>query len=232
MSIEKIGDGIWVAEGRCVNFHSLPFPTRCVIVRLADGDIWVWSPTELTAELQEAVRTLGTVRYLVSPNKIHHLFMGDWQKAFAGAELWGPASTTKKRDDLGFTGTLDDGMPDAWHTDLAMAHMRGSFVMDELVFFHKASRTTILADLSENFSEDFLRANWKPWQRRLARLAGVVEGKAKTPLDWRFTFWRRDKARKTRDTILGWPTKQVIMAHGTWQRTDGQAFLRKVFSWL
>lgn len=230
--LEQVDDNIWIAEGTCVDFHSLPYPTRSVVVRLLDGRLWIWSPIALTAELQAAVEALGTVHWLISPNKIHHLFLGEWKAAYPDAEIWGPRSTAEKRDDLTFTGTLDGGMPEEWHGIFEMAHMQGSLVMDELAFFHTPSRTTILADLSENFSDDFLRANWKPWQRLLARIAGVVEGKAKTPLDWRLSFWQRGKARRARDVILSWPTERVIMAHGTWQREGGQVFLRRVLSWL
>ena len=230
--LEQLDNNIWIAEGTCVDFHGLPYPTRSVVVRLPEGKLWIWSPIALTADLKAAIEALGTVGWLISPNKIHHLFLGDWKEAYPEAEIWGPRSTAEKRGDLTFTGTLDGGMPEEWHGIFEMAHMQGSLVMDELVFFHTPSRTTILADLSENFSEEFLRENWKPWQRWLAHVAGVVEGKAKTPLDWRMTFWQRDKARRARDTILSWPTKRVIMAHGTWQREGGQAFLQKVLSWL
>ena len=41
----------------------------------------------------DVVRALGPVRHLVSPNKLHHLFLGAWQARFPDAKLWGTAST-------------------------------------------------------------------------------------------------------------------------------------------
>ena len=104
--------------------------------------------------------------------------------------------------------------------------------MDEIVFHHRPSATTVLADLSENFSDAFLRKHWKPWARWIARRWKIVEGWGYAPLEWRFSFIFRKPARAAKARILDWPTEQVIMAHGEWQPRDGQAFLKKAFAWL
>ena len=57
--LEQVHDALWVAEGEIVNFFGLPYPTRSVIVRLANGDFWVWSPVKLTADLRNEVDNLG-----------------------------------------------------------------------------------------------------------------------------------------------------------------------------
>ena len=43
--------------------------------------------------IEEEVRALGPVRHLVSPNKLHHLFLAAWRAKFPGAKLWGTPST-------------------------------------------------------------------------------------------------------------------------------------------
>jgi hypothetical protein len=43
--------------------------------------------------------------------------------------------------------------------------------MDEVVFFHQPSGTAIVADLTQTFSDRFLRKHWG-WWRFLARLDG------------------------------------------------------------
>jgi hypothetical protein len=73
--LDKVHDVLWVAEGENVSFFGFPYPTRSVIARLANGDLWVWSPVKLTADLRNEVDSLGFVRHLVSPNKLHHLFL-------------------------------------------------------------------------------------------------------------------------------------------------------------
>jgi hypothetical protein len=74
---KPLGSSLWYADGGIVSFNGFDYPTRMVVVRLADGGLWLWSPVKRTAEIDSAVRTLGPVRHIVSPNKLHHLFLGE-----------------------------------------------------------------------------------------------------------------------------------------------------------
>jgi len=232
VQLQPIDDGIWLIEGGIVDFHGFPYPTRSVIVRLADATLWVWSPVALTPELKAAVDALGPVRHLVSPNKIHHLYLHDWHHAWPEAALWGPASTIVKRRDLTFQAPLDSDPPAAWGGEIDLVRFRGSPFMDEVVFFHRASRTAILADLSENFTQDFLQRHWRGWQRAIARVWQITEPWGLAPLEWRLSFFRRGPARAARARLLGWAPERVVMAHGAWQRRDGSAYLARAFAWL
>ena len=104
--------------------------------------------------------------------------------------------------------------------------------MNEVVFFHRQSRTAIFADLTENFSKAFLRAHWRWWQRLLARAWGIVEGKGYAPLEWRLSWLRRKPARRALAKVLAWDPARVIMAHGEWQRAAGRAYIERAFAWL
>jgi hypothetical protein len=104
--------------------------------------------------------------------------------------------------------------------------------MDEIVFFHRASRTVIVADLIEAFSDRFLREHWSWWQRPLAVIDGIVAKKARAPLEWRLSFVNRAPARAARTKALSWRCERVIMAHGEWRRSDGRAFLAHSLDWL
>lgn len=230
--LEQVSDGIWIADGGCVNFYGFAYPTRSVIVRLASSDLWIWSPINLKPELKAQVDDLGSVRYLVSPNKIHHLFLDQWCGAYSQARLYGPKSVIEKRKDLSFETSLDEGIPPEWGDEIGMVHFTGSPFMDEIVFFHRPSATVIMADLSENFSEAFLQKHWSWWQRGLARLWGIVEGRGYAPLEWRLSFLARSKAREARDKLLGWKPQRVIMAHGEWQSEGGRQFLERSLAWL
>jgi hypothetical protein len=230
--LQAVDDDVWLAEGGLVSFFGFPYPTRSVIVRLAGGELWVWSPVALSAELEAGVRMLGNVGHLVSPNKLHHLFLADWQARFPGARLWGPASVHKKRRDLTFESALEDVSPPEWGQDLDLAWFTGSPVLDEIVFFHRPSRTVLLADLSENFSEEFLQTHWPAPARLLARLWKITEGHGRAPLEWRLSWIRRGPARQALAKMLDWDPVRVIMAHGEWQRQGGRAYLERAFSWL
>ena len=232
MTLETVDDAIWIAEGGIVSFYGFPYPTRSVIVRLRSGELWVWSPVKLTADLIAALDALGPVAHLVSPNKIHHLYLPDWAARYPEAALWGPQSTIDKRRDLTFRAPLTDSPPPEWAADLDQAWFRGSPVIDEVVFYHRASRTVILADLIENFSDAFLNQHWGWLARKIARLDGLTWHDPGAPRELRVSFRNKALARQARDKVLGWNAEQVIMAHGDWQRSDGSAFLKRSLSWL
>jgi hypothetical protein len=229
--LEQVHGALWVAEGGTVSFFGLPYPTRSAIARLKNGDLWVWSPVKLTAALRTEVDRLGPVRHLVSPNKLHHLYLREWKAAYTEAQLWGPQTTIKKRPDLRFREALRDSPPPEWFTDIDQAWFRGSFAMDEIVFLHRPSATAIVADLIQTFDDNFLRENWG-WWRFLARLDGLTKDQACAPLEWRLSFINRAPARRARDKVLSWNCQRVIVAHGEWPRANGNAFLAKSFRWL
>ncbi len=51
-TLKPVASGIWIADGPVIRFRylglRLPFTSRMTLVRLADGAIWVHSPTALT----------------------------------------------------------------------------------------------------------------------------------------------------------------------------------------
>jgi hypothetical protein len=231
MMLEKVDEGLWLADGEIVNFFGAPYSTRSAIVRLGNGDLWIWSPVKLTPELRARLDRLGPVRHLVSPNKLHHLYLKEWHAAFPQALLWGPQSTIRKCPDLAFREALQDSPPVEWLGDIDQAWFRGSFAMDEIVFLHRPSASVIVADLIQTFSPAFLRKEWG-WWRFVARLSGLTEDQGKAPIDLRLAFVNRVPARAARDKVLAWNCRNVIVAHGEWVRSNGKAQLVKSFRWL
>lgn len=85
---EAFGPEIWIVDGPVVTaaagFH---YPTRMTVIRLAGGDLVIWSPVALTAQLRGEVEVLGNIRYLVAPNSLHDSFIADWHRAFPVAQV-------------------------------------------------------------------------------------------------------------------------------------------------
>lgn len=219
---------IWIAEGEPVPFFTIPYPTRMAIVRLASGDLWVWSPIQLHAELVEHISALGRVQHLVAPNKLHHLFLSDWAHAWPDALLYAPPGLARKRRDLRFHASLGDPPDPAWAADIEQLTFRGSFALDEVVFFHRRSRTLIVGDLIQKFEPASLAA----FQRLLMRLDGMLGPDGSTPREWRLSFWNRRAARAALQKALDWDPERIVIAHGTWVRSGGRAALVRSLRWL
>jgi hypothetical protein len=230
--LELLGPGLWIADGGIVSFNGFDYPTRMAVVRLADGGLWLWSPVEKTAALEDAVRALGPVRHIVSPNNLHYLFLAEWQAAFPEAKLWGTRRTIAKYRDLTFSGMLTDIAPSDWDGQIDQFRFDNSPFVQELIFFHRASRTAIIADLSQTFSQAFLETHWPWWLRSIARLSKMVEGWGYPPIDYRISFRHRASARPKIRALVEAHPEHVVVAHGEVVRSNGEAFLRRAFSWL
>lgn len=226
--LDEFGPSIYLAEGPTVSFAGFPYPTRMVVVRLTQGELWVWSPIALTKELVEEVQTIGSVRYIVSPNKLHHLFLREWAERWPDAHLYAPPGLARKRPDLHFHAELKDEPDSSWATNIDQVIFGGSFAMQEVAFFHWPSRTAIVGDLIQRFRE----ANLSGWQGVVMRLGGLVGPRGSTPRDWRLTFLRRGPARAARSKVLSWNAERLLIAHGECASGDAAAIIASALSWI
>ncbi len=230
VQLRQIGDEIWTYEGSEVDFYGFPFPTRMTVVRLRDGELWVHSPEKPNEPLKQELAALGTIRYLISPNKLHHLLLGEWVSAYPKALTYSAPGLAQKRQDIKFDAELSEYPDNEWSQEIDQTIFRGSPVMEEVIFYHKLSRTLILTDLIENFDPQTL--NW--WQRALARFAGILHPHGKTPLDWRLTFQlgSKEEARASFRRLMDWQVENVILSHGKCVFGCGGEFVSESFSWL
>ncbi len=224
--LQPFGERLWIADGSTVSFYGFPYPTRMAIAALAEG-LWVWSPVELDPALEAEVRALGEVRWLVSPNKIHHLFLSQWLDAF-DATAFAPPGLAERRAALRFAGSLGDAPEAAWESDIDQVIIHGSAVMEEVLFFHRPSSTCLVGDLIQRHDPEALGR----WQRAVMKLDDLVGPHGSTPREWRATFTHRQPARQALDRALAWQPRQLVVAHGACAREGGAAVLEEGLSWI
>jgi hypothetical protein len=226
--LAEFGPSLYSADGPTVPFFGFPYPTRMAVARLSDGSVWVWSPVALTEELANEVQTIGPVRYIVSPNKIHHLFLNEWADRWPDARLYAPPGLAPKKPELRFDAELDDEPDPAWAADIDQVVFRGSFAMEEVAFFHRASRTAIISDLIQRHPESKMSG----WKGMLMRLDGLVGEHGSTPREWRASFLRRGPARAARKKVLGWNAERLLIAHGECAQTEATEIITAALSWI
>lgn len=226
--LQEFGPGIWVGDGSVVRPWGFPYPTRMAVIRLSDAGLFVWSPVALSAALRREVDALGPVHHLVAPNALHHLFLGEWRRAYPSARLYAAPGLRRRRRDLTFDAELGDSPEPGWAGDVDQVLVRGSIAMTEIVFYHRPSRTAIFADLIQNLPPDW----FKGWRALVARLDGIVAPHPGAPREWRASFLDRRAARAALDRILAWPIERALIAHGDPAASDGAAFVRRAFGWL
>ncbi|HEX5961617.1 MAG TPA: DUF4336 domain-containing protein [Rhodanobacteraceae bacterium] len=235
--LKPVAADVWIVDGPVVRMATpiggFPVTTRMTVVRLRDATIWCHSPTAPDAGLFAAIDALGPVRQLVSPNMLHYAFIAAWKRRYPEATAWASPGVRKRAAsqhiEVAFDADLADTPPQVWVTDIDQLRFRGSRVLEEFVFFHRASATLVLADLIENFEREKLTRG----MRWLARLGGVLDPDGKIPLDFRLTMTGRKRlARACFEKIMAWRPQRVILAHGRCFERNAEAELRRAFRWL
>ncbi len=221
--LSAFADELWIAarEGK---FLGVETGTRMTVVRLAEGGLFVHSPVALDDELRRAVDALGEVRAVVAPSLFHHLYMGAWMRAYPGAFFACCPGLEWKRSDLAFSAVLADLPHPHWAKDLEQVYF-SSRRENEVVFFHRRSRTMITCDALLNLSE-----HASPKTRFVAGLMGN-DGPGK---GWPERLMIRDRglARRQVDRILAWDIDRIVLGHGTLVGGDGQEIVRRAYAWL
>ncbi len=226
--LEKFGPSLYVADGPTVPFLTFPYPTRMAVVRMSDGSAWVWSPIALTPELERAVEAIGPVRHIVSPNKLHHLFLQEWAERWPDAKLYAPPGLSRRRPDLRFDAELEDMANPAWANEIDQAIFRGSVAMEEVAFFHHPSGTAIICDLIQRHPPEQM----KGLKGMIMRLDGLVGEDGSTPREWRASFLSRRRARAARERVLAWQPERLLIAHGTCAQENATQILARALDWM
>jgi hypothetical protein len=206
--LHSIARDLWVAE-QPLRYLGIALTTRMTIVRLTDGTLMVHSPIRLTDELRSAAASAGRVRFIVAPNRFHHLFVPDWQKTYPDAQTFCAPGLDTKRADLKFTAILGDDPPAAWADEIDQAFMRAFPPLNEIVFFHRKTRTLIFTDLLFNIAR-----HDSAYARFLLRLDGAFHGPA-IPRSFRLPLrLKRVECVAFLHRLVSWDFDRAILAHG------------------
>lgn len=227
-TLQSLGENIWMAEGPVVEgaagFH---FPTRMVVIRLSNGDLWIWSPVAPVDDLIDEVRQLGPVRWIVAPNDLHHLNVGLWAEHFPGINICAVPRLVEKRPDLTISHVFGNDPIAEWQGDLEQVIFDGNLILTEIVFFHRASGTAIFTDLLQQMPGGWFAG----WRGLVAKLDYLTEDEPAVPRKFRWAFVRKRRLREKVAIVFDWPVGQVVMAHGQPVLRGAGAFLRRAFAW-
>ncbi|WP_193975631.1 DUF4336 domain-containing protein [Microcoleus sp. LEGE 07076] len=209
-----------------------PYTHRAVVIRLNDSSLFVLSPIQLTPDIRADIDRLGAVKYLVSPNHIHHLYLGDWSQAYPDARLYASPRLAPKRKDLTFYKTLSTDISEPeWAGQIDQCLFgSGNGLIDELVFFHRASRTVIFTDLVMDFDPVTLSllsrvtTQWNQMYQHTPRGVQLAH------------IFDRAFLQNSLKTLRDWEPERAIVAHSPWLCVEGKEqvanFLDSAFDWL
>lgn len=225
--LHSVCDGIWAAHdgmympGKLMHFH-----LRMTIVKLPDETLMLISPIPMDDALAAEIDALGTVAHIVAPNNFHHLYAGAAKERYPNARLYGSRGLNRKRKDLPIEETLNDQAPEAWATLMDQRVVQGSPGMNEVVFYHRPTRTLIVTDLVFNIHEykGLLTG-------MILRMVGAHRRVGQSRL-WRFITKNREDAGASVRKILEFDIQRVIMAHGEIVEREARASLSSGLYWM
>lgn len=218
-----VPDSVWQAQ-QPLKFGPISLTTRMTVVRLRDGSLWVHSPISPTQELIEELKKVGTVRYVVAPNKTHHLFFLAFLHAHPSAQGFIAVGLESKRPDLRVFQHSSGDAP--WRSELRGFFIEGLPILNETVWFHSDTGTLILTDLLFCFAEE---------SRGIAALAAKLLGvHGRLGMSRTMKFATKDKQALARSVLplLSLPVQRVIVAHDQIIDEQPRAKLTQAFAWL
>jgi hypothetical protein len=222
--LEPLARDLWV-EARRLRFFGVETGTRMTVIRLADGGLFVHSPVALDPATRAAVEALGPVKAVVAPSLFHHLYVGEWMRAYPQAVVCACPGLERKRADLAWHRVLGDTAEPEWRGELEQVFFGARSLENEVVFFHRASGTLVCADAVFNLARHPSLAT-----RVVARLMG--NGQPGATYFERVLIRDRAAARAQVDRMLAWDFDRIVLAHGALVPTGGHEVLRRAYAWL
>lgn len=203
-------------------FH---MPARMTALPLGgEGGVALVSPIRIDDALAAEVERLGPVRFLVAPNLLHHLHLGDATARWPTARVLAPRRLADKRPDLRIDAFLEDGLPPELAEVVRAIPIEGAPAVDEVVFFHEPSRTLVVTDLLFHVKRPRgLVANVVFW------LVGC-HGKLAQSRMWRLFVKDRARAAASARALLALPFETAIVAHGEIVEEDAHAAVSRALA--
>jgi hypothetical protein len=224
-SLIGFADGVWLDTG-AVRIVGMPLTSTMVVLRLAGGELLVYSPVALTPARRAAVDALGPVAHLYAPNLFHHRWMSEWTAAYPAARLHAPPGLAKKRPDLridrihgrsaepGFSGSIDEIPIDG-------------FRLRETALVYRPARTLVVADLLHNVGRPS-----HPWSATYTRAMGFYDRAALSRVIRWTGFDNRPAARRSIEALLAHPFDRIVVGHGAPVTVSAHETFALAYGWL
>ncbi len=223
---EYVAGQIWL-RGYRVKYLGMELYARMTVIRLEDDRLLLHSPCEIDDYTHSALTELGEVAYIVAPGTFHYLNIASAQAAFPEAETFLCPGIERKRSNMHFDWLLGDIAPAAWAGQLDQVLVRGNRWIWEVAFFHRQTRTLILVDLIEKFTDATPHVDWKLklWWKIVFHMWNTAKPAAEYQLGWS----DKKAARTSLQRILLWDFARVILAHGDLIEADSRSVVEKAW---
>ncbi|KAF9530014.1 hypothetical protein CPB83DRAFT_851438 [Crepidotus variabilis] len=229
--IREVTSGVWTFSKPFTRSGFWPIGGRSTAIKLQEGGVWVLASTPLDTETKAKIDELGPVKYIISPDAVHHMFLGDFKKVYPTAKLIATDAAAQRHEDpeLKFDGAWGKDDPSTkygFENEIDSCFFSGHG-NKEVAFLHKASKTLVEADLLFNLPAKE--------QYSKSKSSGSFWGLNVAPYGWlhRKMVWSlgTDKDAMKRDvkTVSEWDFDRIIPCHGDVIETEGKKAWNDVY---
>ena len=217
-------------------------------MKLASGSIVVISAVKLTEHVRHAVGSFGgTVKYILAPNLEHYIHIAEWKNAFPDAKVIGPDLLPQKcaknpllkdvQFDIVYTSSnRSPFVSEEFDSEFEVEYL-DSMASQDIVLFHKRSKTAIEADLLFNVpaTEQFSKSGKSATSGILFYFLAPLFS-AKGSATWqKWLAWHvlssKDRHGFTHslERINSWQFERIIPCHGDVIESEARQVFAKVF---
>ena len=218
--IEELGPDIFLQKHPLTVMGS-QLGRNVTIVRLASGKLVIHSTAPFSDDDVEEIEALGEPAWLVEATNYHDTFAREGRAAFPNLAYLVPPSFP------GFAQLDAQSLatpPAAWDGELEVLMLQGAPALNETVFFHRPSKTLIVADLVFNLPNTV-----NLWTRKVFRLlSGIKKSPGVSRLLGHFIKDQQGFSASL-EVLLQWDFERVIVAHGEPITEDAKGKLVALF---
>jgi hypothetical protein len=197
----------------------IDFKRTVTLLRLHDGRLIIHSTAPFTREDVIAIERFGKPGWLIEATRFHDTYARQGRAAFPTLPYLAPAASNQP----GSSATLPlIPPPDDWRDEVELLKLEGLRWQNEHAFYHRLSRTLVLADLLFHFSSEM--AGWpRFFVRQVMRLPQLVG------LSVFFRMMIADQRAFSRSArrLLEWDFQEIVVAHAEPIREDARGILEK-----
>ena len=191
------------------------------IIRLDSGKLLIHSTAPFTANDVDAINHVGNPTWLVEAMLDHDTFSQEGRSAFPDIPYLGPPGFDER---VSAPILPLDTPPDEWSPEIEILQIDGNPSFSEHIFFHKPSRTLIVADLIFNY-----RKAPNLWTKLL--LFPAMGFRHAPGMSKRFRNAITDKMafRQSLEQMFEWDFERIIVGHGQVVETQGKPIADRLF---
>jgi len=147
--VRELSENLWVVDGS-IQMPPGPLPRRMTIVRLASGDLVIWSAIALDEAGMAEVDSLGRPRFLVVPNAFHREDAHAWKTRYPAMRVVAPEGA---RSAVNEVVQVDDTAGDFGDAGVRFLPVAGTKGESALVVHHGHGVSLVINDLIGNVQD-------------------------------------------------------------------------------